>query len=230
MIAGGVDAGAGPRHHRGCWSRSCSSVVSSNGQDAGPFSPLEVAILPDTVPPRASDARLRLVQRGRLPARRAGRPRRRAVAAAVGGVGGRLRRARCGCVRVGVRRRAECALAAVYVGLSRGRRHDRPRRPRPARRAPGWASTARAGSSSSSPGSRPSTPSPAGSSPRACSSTGSTCGSAWARTCSAASSSAPSSCPRSRSWPPPGWPSGSGSCARWSSPTCSRTCCWPRSP
>jgi MFS family permease len=27
------------------------SVVSSNGMDAGPFSPLEVAILPDTVPP-----------------------------------------------------------------------------------------------------------------------------------------------------------------------------------
>src|SRR5689334_4720953 len=28
------------------------AVVSSNGQDAGPFSPLEVAILPETVDPR----------------------------------------------------------------------------------------------------------------------------------------------------------------------------------
>jgi MFS family permease len=51
MVAGGV-ALALARETTVLLAAVVLAVVSSNGMDAGPFSPLEVAILPDTVPPR----------------------------------------------------------------------------------------------------------------------------------------------------------------------------------
>ena len=51
MVAGGV-ALALARDTTWLLAAIVIAVVSSNGQDAGPFSALEVAILPDTVPPR----------------------------------------------------------------------------------------------------------------------------------------------------------------------------------
>jgi MFS family permease len=51
MVAGGV-ALALARDTTWLLAAVVIAVVSSNGQDAGPFSPLEVAILPDAVPPR----------------------------------------------------------------------------------------------------------------------------------------------------------------------------------
>ena len=165
------------------WPRSCSPWSARTAMDAGPFSPLEVAILPDTVPPqRQTRAFAWFNVVGFLPAalgalaagqwlRVAGAGRRRAGRGASRGPRGRTPRA-----------------ASCWRSCTPGFHADGPDVPPPAHAARSLAGPAPLAerSSSSSRGCRPSTRSPAASWPRACSSTGSTSASASGPTCSAA--------------------------------------------